>query len=119
MASAGRVFNKHQVSARTPIKNPPLDPLTDVPCLPDIRHPLQDYSLEDDETFAVPSSSLHALQLFSQRIDEDTTDSPCRDVVALGLECNNLPSLDLPQLVVGNVAVKLCSIVMMERSTIC
>ena len=68
----------------------------DVPRLINICHPLQDHSLEDNETFDVPSSSLHVLQLFGQCIDEDTTYSPRQDVVALGQECNYLPPGGLP-----------------------
>ena len=114
---AGCVFNQHPVLTHTLINNPPLDPLTDVPRSPDFRHPLQDYVLEDHELFDVLSSSLHALQLFHQRIDKDTANSPRQDVVALGWECDNLPPVGLPQLVVGDATVKMCSIVMMEHST--
>ena len=74
--------------------------------------------MEDNETFNVPSSSLHALQLFGQRIDEDAINSPRRDVVALGWEFDYLLLVGLPQLVIGNATVKLCSIAMMERSTV-
>ena len=68
--------------------------------------------------FAVTSSSLHAFQLFSQRIDEEAADSPHRDVVALRRECDNLLQVGLPQFVVSDAPIKLYSIVMMERSTI-
>ena len=84
----------------------------------DVRRPLQDYSLEDDETFAFTLRFLHALQIFGQRINEDAADYPHRDIVTLGRKCNYLLLVGLPQLVVGDSAVKLCSIVMMERSTI-
>ena len=79
---------------------------------------MQDNSLEDDEPFDVLSFSLHTLQLFSQRINEDVTNSPRRDVVALGQERNYLPLVALSQLVVSDAAVKLCSIIVMERSTV-
>ena len=68
--------------------------------------------------FAFPLSSLHALQIFGQRINEDAANSPRRDIVTLGRECNYLLLVGLPQLVLGDAAVKLSSIVMMERSTI-
>ena len=101
-----------------PFDNPSLNLLADIPCTPDLRCPLQDNRLEDDELLCVLSSSLHALQLFHQRINEDAADSPRRNIVSLGRECNYLPPVGLPQLVVGNATVKLCSVVMMERSTI-
>ena len=100
------------------INNLPLNPLPDVPRPPDIRCPLQDNSLEVGEMFAVLSSSLHAFQLFNQRINEDSTNSPRQDVVALMQKLNYLPPVGLPQLVIGNAAVKLCSIVVMDRSTV-
>ena len=41
-----------------------------------------------------------------------------RDVVVLGRECDDLLPEGLLQLVVGKVAVRLCSIIVMERSIV-
>ena len=86
--------------------------------MPDFRRPLQDYFLEDNGPFAIPSSSLHPFYILRQRIDEDVADSPRYDIVALGRECDNIPLVSLPQLVVGDAAIKLCSIGVMKRSTV-